>query len=76
MDGEWGVGRCELSHLEWRSNEVLLCRQGLCISLLRQDVMAGNRRKTCIYVYRRIYMLSHYAVQQNLAAQRGKSTTL
>ena len=24
MDGEFGVGRCKLLHLEWRSNEVLL----------------------------------------------------
>ena len=25
MDWEFGVGRCKLLHLEWISNEILLC---------------------------------------------------
>ena len=25
MDGEFGVSRCKLLHLEWISNEILLC---------------------------------------------------
>ena len=28
MDGEFGVGRCKLCHLEWISNEVLLHSTG------------------------------------------------
>ena len=28
MDWEFGVGRCNLLHLEWKSNEVLLCSTG------------------------------------------------
>ena len=28
MDGEFGVSRCKLFHLEWISNEVLLCGTG------------------------------------------------
>ena len=28
MDGEFGVGRCKLLHLEWISNEVLLYSPG------------------------------------------------
>jgi len=28
MDGELGVGRCKLLHLEWISNEVLLYSTG------------------------------------------------
>ena len=28
MDGEFGVGRCKVLHLEWISNEVLLYSTG------------------------------------------------
>ena len=28
MDGEFGIGRCKLLHLEWISNEVLLHSTG------------------------------------------------
>ena len=28
MDGEFGVSRCKVLHLEWISNEVLLCSTG------------------------------------------------
>ena len=28
MDGEFGVGRCKLLHLEWIGNEVLLYSTG------------------------------------------------
>ena len=31
MDGEFGVGRCKLLHLEWISNGVLLHSTGNCI---------------------------------------------
>ena len=34
MDGEFGVGRCELLHFEWISNEVLLCSTGNSIQSL------------------------------------------
>ena len=32
--GEFGVGRCKLLHLEWLSNEVLLCSTGNYIQSL------------------------------------------
>ena len=28
MDGDFGVSRCKLLHLEWRSNEILLYSTG------------------------------------------------
>ena len=34
MDGEFGVGRCKLLHLEWISNEVLLYSTGNSIQSL------------------------------------------
>ena len=37
MDGEFGVGRCKLLHLEWISNEVLLYRTGNYIQSLGLD---------------------------------------
>ena len=37
MDGEFGVSRCKLSHLEWISNEVLLYNTGNYIQSLGID---------------------------------------
>ena len=37
MDGEFGVGRCKLFHLEWISNEVLLHSTGIYIQSLGID---------------------------------------
>ena len=37
MDGEFGVSRCELFHLEWMSNEVLLDGIGNYIQYSRID---------------------------------------
>ena len=37
MDGEFGVNRCKLFHLEWISNEVLLHRTGNYIQSLGTD---------------------------------------
>ena len=34
MDWEFGVGKCNLLHLEWVSNEVLLCSTGNCVQSL------------------------------------------
>ena len=34
MDGEVGVGGCRLLHLEWISNEVLLCSTGNSVQSL------------------------------------------
>ena len=34
MDGELGLNRCQLFHLEWVSNAVLLTAQGTLSSLL------------------------------------------
>ena len=62
MDGEFGVGRYKLSHLEWMSSEALLYSMGTISNLLRLTMMEDNMRK-------RIYIcvwLGHYAVQQKL----------
>ena len=37
MDGEFGVGRCKLWDLEWKSNEVLLYSTGNSIRSLGID---------------------------------------
>ena len=34
MDEEFGVGRCQLLHLDWISNEVLLCSTGNSVQSL------------------------------------------
>ena len=41
MDGEFGVSRCNLLHLEWRSNEVLLYSTGDYVQLF---VIEHDRR--------------------------------
>ena len=42
MVGEFGVGRCELLHLEWISSEILLIAQGTISSLLGYTVVEGR----------------------------------
>ena len=37
VDGEFGVSRCKLLHLEWISDEVLLCSTGKFIQSLGID---------------------------------------
>ena len=37
MDGEFGVSRCKLLHLEWVSNKLLLCSTGSYIQSLEID---------------------------------------
>ena len=59
VDGEFGVGRYKLLHLEWISSEVLLYSIGNYIkSLVMEDSM---RKRMCIYLYLSIY-LGHNAV--------------
>ena len=58
MDGEFGVGRCKLLHLEWMGNEVLLYSTGNCV----QSLGIGNdgrqyEKKQCIYMYDWVTML-------------------
>ena len=37
MDGEFGIGRCKLFHLEWMGNEALLYGTGKYIQSLGAD---------------------------------------
>ena len=60
MDGEFGISKCKLLHLEWISNEVLWYSSGNTSSLL--NIMEDNIGKGT-------------AVQQKLA-QHFKSTIL
>ena len=41
MDGEFGVGRCKLLHLEWINNEVLLYNTG---NYIQSPVIEYDRR--------------------------------
>ena len=49
MDWEFGVNRCKLLHLEWISNEILLCSTGN-YRQLRWNMEEDNVRKR-IYLY-------------------------
>ena len=65
-DGEFGVGRCKLLHLEWISNEVLLCSTGDYVQSLGIDHDERKYKKgnvcinicVCIYIY-----MGHCAIQ-------------
>ena len=51
MDGESGVGGCELLHWEWTSSEVLLHSTGNCIQSLVMEQTDGRvRERTSIDV--------------------------
>ena len=47
MDGEFGVSRCELFHLEWISNEVLLYSTGNYIQFRGIDHDGKEYKKEC-----------------------------
>ena len=62
MNWAFGVSRCKLLHLEWKSNEILLYSTGNHIQLLVIEHDEDNMRKRMhIYV-----KLGHFAVQQKL----------
>ena len=42
INGESGVSRCKVLHLEWISNEVLLCSTGKYIQSLGYMMMEDN----------------------------------
>ena len=74
MDGEFGVSRRKLLHLEWISNEVLLYSIGKYIQSLGIEHDGRYEKKniyiyiytyihTCIYTYMYIYIkLGHFAI--------------
>ena len=79
MDWESGINRCKLLHLEWISNEILLCSTGNSIQLLVMEHDGGYARKsththththTHIHIYTK---LGHFAIQQTLT-EHCKST--
>ena len=51
MDGELGVRRCKLLHLEGMSNEVLLYSRGNYIQSPVTDREAGDRRRGGRYIH-------------------------
>ena len=51
MDGEFGVGRCKLLHLEWISNEVLLDNIGNAIQSLGIEYGGKYYEKKNVYMY-------------------------
>ena len=71
MDGEFGVSRCKVLHLEWISSESYWAAPGTISSLLGENMMEDNTRKImCVYIY-----IGHFAVQQKLL-QHCKSTII
>ena len=66
MDGVFEISRCKLLHLEWISNEVLLCITGNFIQSLRIENEGIYYEKKNVY---------HYAIQQKLA-EHCESTKL
>ena len=67
-DGEFGLGRCKLLHLEWVSNKVGLCSTGnYNQSLVIEHDEVIMRKIKYIYMYKK-------SAQQKLA-QHCKSTT-
>ena len=56
MDGEFGIGRCKLLHLEWISNEVLLYSMGNYIQSLRVEHKTVLKKKV---------LLGHYTRAEN-----------
>ena len=51
MDGEFGVSRCKLLHLEWISNEVLLHSTGNYIQSPGIVHHGKESKKECISMY-------------------------
>ena len=50
MDGEFGVGRCKLLHLEWIGNEVLLYSTGNYIQSLGIEHDGREYEKNNVYI--------------------------
>ena len=74
MDGDSGVNRCKLLHLEWISNEVQLYSTGNCTQFLGIDWMEDKN----IYIYVRVCVSMwpcHFTIQQKLE-QHCKSPIL
>ena len=46
MDWEFGVGRCQLKHLEWMSNAVPLSSEGAVSNLRGETMVRDDMRKT------------------------------
>ena len=53
VDGEFGLGRCKLLHLEWIGNEVLLYSTGNYIQSLMMECDGGyyEKRNVCVYTH-------------------------
>ena len=63
MDWESGVRRCQLLHLEWVSNESLLCSTGNSILSLVMEHDGGSCEKKNIHIYVCMYDWVKFAVQ-------------
>ena len=69
MEGEFGVGRCKLLHLEWITNEVLLYSTG------NDEQSLGTDHDVRKYKKKNVYITASTSVQQKLA-QHCKSTII
>ena len=50
VDGDWGVSRCKLLHLEWKSNEIPLYSTGNSIHSRVMERDGGECEKKNVYV--------------------------
>ena len=56
MEGEYGVSRCKLYHLEWLSKEVLLYSTGNYTQSLGIDHDGRYYEILVVHIYKRIYI--------------------
>ena len=61
LDGEFGVSRCKVLHLEWMDNKVLLYIAGNYIQSpgINQNETECTYVCVCVYTYIRMYMYTH-----------------
>ena len=67
IDGEFGVSRCKLLHLEWISNEVLLYSTGNYVQSLGLE--HGGReyeKKECVYIYVYVYIYTYMHIHTHI----------
>ena len=65
MDGEFGVGRCKIVHLEWMGNGFLPYSTGYCVQSLgleHDGRWYGKKKRLyiCIYIYIYCWVTSLY----------------
>ena len=63
MDGEFGISRCKLLHIEWRNIKALLLRNYIQYPVINYNGKEYENEYMCVCVC--VY-LSHFAIEQKL----------